>query len=117
MLLTPVVEYPNIRLDEKCPVVNVGTIDRPSYLPAEVCVVLPGQVIKRRLSPAQTQAMIQFACRKPWENGDSIVGDGKGTLGLNPPTNPFLVSLLLDDSSIEKLTSVRGQWAFRSVVA
>jgi hypothetical protein len=36
--------------------------------------------------------MIQFACRKPWENGNSIVGDGKETLGLNPSSNPFLVS-------------------------
>lgn len=45
---------------------------------------MPGQTIKRRLSPAQTQEMITFACRKPWENGESIVGDGKEVLGLNP---------------------------------
>jgi hypothetical protein len=92
MLLTLVPGYPNIQLNENNPVLNVGTADRPSYLPAEVCVVLEGQVIKRRLSPTQTQVMIQFACRKPWENGNSIVSDGKETLGLNPSSNPFLVS-------------------------
>jgi eukaryotic translation initiation factor 2C len=48
---------------------------------------MPGQTIKRRLSPAQTQEMITFACRKPWENSDSIVGDGKTVLGLNPNAN------------------------------
>jgi hypothetical protein len=100
-------------LDERFPVVNVGTLDRPSYLPAEVCEVLPGQVIKRRLSPSQTQEMITFACRKPWQNAESIVGDGKMTLGLNPSTNPFLVSLALDRSLIEILTYVRGPWAFK----
>ena len=52
-------------------------------MPAEVCTVMPGQTIKRRLSPEQTQQMITFACRKPWENGNSIVGDGKAVLGLN----------------------------------
>jgi hypothetical protein len=98
--LTLVLEYPSIGLDERFPVVNVGTLDRPSYLPAEVCEVLPGQVVKRRLSPSQTQEMITFACRKPWQNAESIVGDGKMTLGLNPSSNPFLVSLALDRSLI-----------------
>ena len=50
---TLVLEYPSIRLDERFPVVNVGSPDRPSYLPADVCEVLPGQVIKRRLSPSR----------------------------------------------------------------
>lgn len=92
MLILPL-EYPNIQLNDQHPVVNVGSVDRPSYLPAEVCTVIPGQVIKRRLSPDQTQRLITFACRKPWENGDSIISDGKATLGLNPSANPFLVIL------------------------
>jgi eukaryotic translation initiation factor 2C len=50
-------------------------------------MVMPGQTVKRRLTPAQTQEMITFACRKPWENADSIVGDGKAVLGLNPDAN------------------------------
>lgn len=90
MMLIFVLEYPNIKLNENNPVVNVGTSENPSYLPAEVCVVLPGQVIKRRLSPSQTQEMIKFACRAPWQNGDSTIADGKPTLGFS---NPLLVSL------------------------
>ena len=84
-------EYPQITLNERAPVVNVGNRENPSYLPAEVCVVLPGQTIKRRLSPEQTQSMITFACRQPWANADSIVGDGKAVLGLNS-SNAVLVS-------------------------
>jgi hypothetical protein len=64
-------------------VVNVGNREHPSYLPAEVCVVLPGQTIKRRLSPDQTQNMIRQAVRKPFQNADSIITDGKDVLGLN----------------------------------
>ena len=86
-------EYPAIQLNEGMPVVNVGTRQIPNYLPAEVCVVLPGQTIKRRLSPDQTANMITFACRKPWENGNSIVGDGKAVLGLNSNQNAVLVSI------------------------
>lgn len=37
-------KYPNIKLDARNPVVNVGNREHPSYLPAEVCCVLPGQV-------------------------------------------------------------------------
>ena len=87
------VGYPNIQLNERHSVVNVGTSPRPTYLPAEVCIVLPGQTLKRRLSPDQTAKMILFACRKPWENANSIIGDGKEMLGLKP-SNPFLVSLV-----------------------
>ncbi|TVY86725.1 Protein argonaute 1B, partial [Lachnellula willkommii] len=80
-------KYPQIKLEERNPIVNVGNREHPNYLPAEVCVVLPGQTIKRRLSPDQTQQMITFACRKPNQNADSIVTDGKAVLGLNPQAN------------------------------
>jgi len=73
-------------------VINVGSNEKPSYLPAEVCRVVEGQQIKRKLSGEQTSEMIKFACRSPWENANSIVGDGKGLLGLNPPANAALVS-------------------------
>ncbi|CAL3969368.1 unnamed protein product [Diplocarpon coronariae] len=80
------IKYPHIKLDPRHPVVNVGSHDRPSYLPAEACLVLPGQPIQRRLSPDQTQQMITFACRKPWQNASSIVGDGRAVLGLDALT-------------------------------
>ncbi|RKF56155.1 Protein argonaute 12 [Erysiphe neolycopersici] len=75
--------YPNITLDPVNPVVNVGNSEHPSYLPAEVCHVLPGNKVNRRLSPRQTQEMIKMACRTPYENAESIVRDGKSLLGLN----------------------------------
>lgn len=80
-------KYPNFQLDQRNPVVNVGNREHPSYLPAEVCVALPGQTIKRRLSPDQTQKMISFACRRPYDNGNSIVSAGKTVLGLNAQAN------------------------------
>jgi hypothetical protein len=100
-------------LKENLPVVNVGNRENPSYLPAEVCVVLPGQTIKRRLSPDQTQQMITFACRKPWENGTSIVDDGKAVLGLNPSPNSILVRSVTRLLLIKMLTQARQQWVFR----
>lgn len=95
-------KYPNIQLNPNLPVVNVGNRENPNYLPAEVCLVVAGQTIKRRLSPDQTQQMITFACRKPWENGNSIVSDGKAVLGLGRGSNPTLArfGLAVGDSLI-----------------
>lgn len=91
-VLTICLEYPNIQLTDHYPVINVGNRENPVYLPAEVCVVEPGQTIKRRLSPEQTQKLISFACRKPWENANSIISDGRAALGLNPAASSILVS-------------------------
>ncbi|KKK13654.1 hypothetical protein AOCH_005111 [Aspergillus ochraceoroseus] len=71
-------------------VVNVGTRQNPSYLPPEVCVVVPGQSSNSKLDPAQTQGMIQFAVRKPWENAASIVNEGLQVSGLSSQTNILL---------------------------
>ena len=79
-------------LNPDLPVVNVGNRENPSYLPAEVCDVLPAQTIKRRLSPDQSQKMIEFACRKPYENAQHIITDGRAILGLDQNDNPILVS-------------------------
>ena len=71
--------------------VNVGIKENPSYLPAEVCVVMPGQSSNAKLDPGQTQQMIRFAVRKPWENAASIVNEGFQTAGLSSQTNILLV--------------------------
>ncbi|OJJ41764.1 hypothetical protein ASPWEDRAFT_285619 [Aspergillus wentii DTO 134E9] len=68
--------------DPSLPVINVGTRQRPSYLPADVCQVLPGQPSNSKLSPSQTQRMIRFAVRKPAQNAQSIITSGVQTLGL-----------------------------------
>ena len=75
------------------PVVNVGNQENPSYLPAEVCVVMPGQASHAKLAPPQTQQMIRFAVRKPWENAKSITQEGVNTVGLLPQVNNALVRI------------------------
>ena len=80
-----------INTDPNLPVVNVGNVEHPSYLPMEVCVVLQGQNARVVLPPKQTQEMIKFAVRKPWQNFDSIYQDGEGDIGLNPNQNPQMV--------------------------
>jgi eukaryotic translation initiation factor 2C len=74
--------------------VNVGNRKNPSYLPAEVCVVIPGQNSRSKLNPLQTKKMIEFAVRKPYDNTASIVQEGPRTIGLLPRDNPLLVRLL-----------------------
>lgn len=78
------------------PVVNVGTRENPTYLPPEVCIVVPGQCANSKLDPTQTQQMIRFAVRKPGENANSIVYEGLSTVGLtstNGLLNRFGVSV------------------------
>ena len=82
-----------INQDPSLPVVNVGTRDNPSYLPAQVCEVLPGQATMTRLSPKQTSHMIGFAVRKPHCNAQDIATSGLRLLGFDP-TNPTLVRIL-----------------------
>ncbi|KAE8374440.1 ribonuclease H-like domain-containing protein [Aspergillus bertholletiae] len=45
-----------------------------------------------KLSPAQTQDMINFAVRPPLQNALSIVNQGADTVGSNPERNSMLVS-------------------------
>jgi hypothetical protein len=85
-------EYNKV-LDPNLPVVNVGSRDRPVYLPCEVCIVQPGQPAKSKLSGDQTASMLKFAVmgRKPGQNAESIVTKGVGVLGLGSPANSTLV--------------------------
>ncbi|KAI1139351.1 Piwi-domain-containing protein [Hypoxylon sp. FL0543] len=66
------------------PVINVGTLEKPSYLPLEKCTVLPNQVAKTRLDPGQTALMIRFAIggRKPAAVAKDIEDHGFNTVGL-----------------------------------
>ncbi|KAI0871010.1 ribonuclease H-like domain-containing protein [Hypoxylon argillaceum] len=76
--------------DPSLPIVNVGTASQPSYLPAQVCVVLPGQPMGRTLGPSQAQKMIQFAVRGPADNARSIVSKGLQIVGLSNDKNAQL---------------------------
>jgi len=82
--------------------VNVGTKDNPSYIPPDVCMVVPGQASSSKLSPDQTQQMIRFAVRKPNENAECIVSTGSKLLGFDPQ-NPTLVSASLSNLGSRRL--------------
>ena len=81
-------------LNPDLPVINVGSRERPVYVPCEVCDIEPGQPAKSKLSGDQTSAMLKFAVmgRKPGQNAQSIVSKGVAMLGLGQPLNPTLVS-------------------------
>lgn len=79
-------------MDQRISVVNVGSEHNPSYLPAEVCIVLPGQSARTMLNSKQSSSMVSFAVRPPWVNAKSIETDGLKTAGLSNITNPLLVS-------------------------
>lgn len=75
--------------DPSLPVININGKDNPSYLPAEVCEVTPGQPASTQLTSAQMQQMIRFAVRRPVHNAQSIVTSGGKLLGFEP-TNTTL---------------------------
>ncbi|KAK3078798.1 hypothetical protein LTS18_006596 [Coniosporium uncinatum] len=89
-----VADYPNITItDTSLPVINVGDRQNPSYLPPDVCIVLPGQPSRSKLTPAQTQQIIRCAVRKPHQNAQSIATNAPRMLGFDP-TNATLVHLI-----------------------
>jgi eukaryotic translation initiation factor 2C len=60
----------------QAPLVNYGELKDPKWIPAELCSILPGQLEKRLLLGPQTSEMIRFAARRPFENAESITGNG-----------------------------------------
>ncbi|KAF2137623.1 uncharacterized protein K452DRAFT_278272 [Aplosporella prunicola CBS 121167] len=77
------------------PVVNVGTKDNPTYIPPELCTVLPGQVAGRMLSANQTRLMIEFAARPPNQNANSITRQGLDVMQVqkNPALSAFGINV------------------------
>ncbi|OQE42916.1 hypothetical protein PENCOP_c003G05851 [Penicillium coprophilum] len=65
------------------PVVNVGTRERPVYLPMEVCEVVPGQPYKPDPATILRQNMIKFSCRQPPQNYASIMSEGLDIMGIS----------------------------------
>lgn len=78
-------------LSEDYPCVKVGTAKNPSYLPPEVCRIVPGQPRTSRLTENQTTKMLEFAARKPAQNAASILSRSPDVLKLQA-ANPTLVS-------------------------
>ncbi|KAK0187297.1 argonaute-like protein [Armillaria mellea] len=70
------------------PVVNVGSIKKPTWLPAEICTIEPGNALRGRLSDQEVAQMIRVACNPPRVNAEFIVGEGFQRLSLSPPQPP-----------------------------
>lgn len=54
------------------------------YIPAELCVILPGQPVTRLLVGSQTSEMIKFTARKPHQNAESITSAGLAVTQIKP---------------------------------
>jgi hypothetical protein len=104
-VLTWVKAYTRNIKNPNIPVVNVGNRENPVYLPAEVCIVMPGQNSQSKLDPAQTQRMIQFAVRKPWENANTIIGSANSN-SFSPQANAALVSSMCHLVLVAKTANV-----------
>lgn len=70
-------EFPNL------PCIEVGS--KKSYIPVEVCDVLPGQHCKRKLDESQTSAVIRKAAVPPSERFRMIQDDVKGCIAASKP--------------------------------
>lgn len=82
--------YEGVSLNPDNPVVNVGNSANPTYLPLEVCRVVSGQSVGRKLDADQTRNMITFACRAPKANAQFIASDARRLLGLDDPRSKRL---------------------------
>lgn len=87
------------------PLINVGTLAKPSYVLAENCKLALGQVVKVKLSPKEQDAMIQFACRSPAANAISVTQNARKVLNLDNNTllEKFKVSVA------KELITVKGR--------
>jgi len=78
------------------PVVNIGSVKKPNWVPAELCEVEEGNAYRDKLSDRETASMIKVACNIPKVNAEDIVGRGFPLLGLGPtkaPTDGFGISI------------------------
>jgi hypothetical protein len=81
----------NVQVKQEYPLINTGSSQKPTYVPAEFCELLSGQPIKAKLSPADQDAMIKFACRAPAANAISLTSSARSVLAMD--NNALLVSI------------------------
>ncbi|KAK4072839.1 hypothetical protein Purlil1_13232 [Purpureocillium lilacinum] len=66
-----------------CPVVDLGSREKPMLFPAERIEVQPGQSVRANLTINETTTMLNMACRSPYANALSISTSARETLGLD----------------------------------
>ncbi|KAJ7747641.1 argonaute-like protein [Mycena maculata] len=77
-----------LRYPADLPVVDIGSLKRTNYVPAELCEIEAGQAYRGTLSREDTAKMIKIACNPPIVNAEAITTEGFPTLGLSPPQRP-----------------------------
>uniref|UniRef100_A0A8H8CN02 Argonaute-like protein n=1 Tax=Psilocybe cubensis TaxID=181762 RepID=A0A8H8CN02_PSICU len=95
-----------LRYPTELPVANLGTVHKPNWVPAELCLIEPGNVYLEKLSDRETAAMIKYACNIPRVNADAIVQRGFPSLGLGPAVSPITGFGMAVDSA---MTGVPGR--------
>ncbi len=70
------------------PVVNIGSLKKDVFVPAELCEIEAGQPFLGKLSDSETAEMIKFACNPPYINAEAITREGLPKLGLAPRESP-----------------------------
>lgn len=76
----------------------MGNKDHPTYVPAEVCEIFPGQMAKKKLDSTQNSDMMKHARRDPGQIKWSIEHNAFDVLKLT--NNPTLVSLVFEVQSL-----------------
>jgi eukaryotic translation initiation factor 2C len=57
----------------KLPCLQVGSQQRPNYLPMEVCIIAEGQRYSKRLNERQITSLLQVTCQRPQDRENSIL--------------------------------------------
>lgn len=65
------------------PALNIGSKDKPKYMPVEVCEIFEGQPYKKLLTDEQTKKMISFTCLPPYQRFKEIEESAKNTIETN----------------------------------
>ncbi|KAI0391746.1 Piwi-domain-containing protein [Xylariaceae sp. FL0594] len=66
----------------KYPPVNIGSRDKPTWIPAELVTLPDAQHFRKKLLGSESADMLEFACRSPFANATSISTIGREVLGL-----------------------------------
>lgn len=65
------------------PLINLGSKQKPNYVPAELCEIVQGIAFRGKLSENQTSNMLNLACRSPQQNSALIRGEGFAKLAIS----------------------------------
>ena len=75
------------------PLLNAGTLQNPTFVPAELCSIVTGQPVNLKLEAGETRDMLGLACLLPKVNAQSITQEGRALFKYDESSGKSLVSL------------------------